>query len=157
MEQFAFQSNPINDDFLFSNDSRSGYLSSIVPESYLRNQSPSSQDKVLSPNSSQVQSYDSSSTNYSFCSVTNGDLWEGCGAETGAMSSQTSPCLTEMQSGGLWIDEPLWELTASDFPMDSFSATSSLMQDPSSCCSLPQASDTYSTSVSSLAEGFGFC
>lgn len=155
VDLLSFQSNnssnkaSIADDFLFHNNSSSGDLSSIVPESYLRKQSSPSQDKLVSSNS-QVQSYDSSSTNYSYCSASAGDY-----AEMGAMSSQASPYLTEMHGGGLWIDDPLWDLSTTGYDLDGSLSAAVLMQEPTSC-SLPQDSDAYPSSVSSLTEGLDF-
>ncbi|KAG1338653.1 ethylene-responsive transcription factor FZP [Cocos nucifera] len=156
----------IADDFLFSDDRRSGYLSSIIPESCLRSSpkhSSPSQDissscelnaQILSsPN--QVQSHGSNSASSSY-SATNGALFDAYSGGMGAMSSVDFPFLTEMNSG-FWVDEPLWELGACEFPATSVSSmgdlSSSLMQGPA-CGSLPQVSGSYSPSASSLTDVF---
>ncbi|XP_020255199.1 ethylene-responsive transcription factor ERF086-like [Asparagus officinalis] len=134
INQFEFQQNPnsssesdIANDFLFSDDSGSGYLSSIVPESYLRKPSP--------PRNSQVQACETFSTNVDF-------------AEMGATSSQGSSCLSEIQGSGIWMDEPLWDWSVSEFQ-----GSASMTMDAGSSSYIPQVSDAYSTSVSSLNEG----
>ncbi|CAL9110031.1 unnamed protein product [Musa acuminata var. zebrina] len=143
----------MSNDFLFSDDTRSGYLSSIVQESRLRSSrkhssanrgnssSSESNAQVLSP-SNQVQCQVSTSS----CGATNGDP---LGGGVGSMSSEDFPCLAEM-SKGFWMDEPVWELSACGFPdandinMDNLGA------------SLPQVSVSVSTSpsVSSLTDVF---
>ncbi|CAL9131573.1 AP2 [Musa troglodytarum] len=142
----------ISNDFLFSDDTRSGYLSSIVQESRLRSSrkhssanrgnsssSGSNAHQVLSP-STQVQCQASTSS----WGATNGGP---SGGGVGSMSSEDFPCLAEM-SKGFWMDEPVWELSACGFPdandinMDNLSA------------SLPQVSVSTSPSVSSLTDVF---
>ncbi|RZR95500.1 hypothetical protein BHM03_00024357 [Ensete ventricosum] len=143
----------ISNDFLFSDDTRSGYLSSIVQESRLRSSrkhssanrgnssSSESNAQVLLPPSNQVQCQVSTSSR----GAAYGDpLGGGVG---GSMSSEDFPGLAEM-SKGFWMDEPVWELSACGFPdandinMDNLSA------------SLPQVSVSTSPSVSSLTDVF---
>ncbi|KAG1371197.1 ethylene-responsive transcription factor FZP [Cocos nucifera] len=154
----------IDKDFLFSDDGRSGYLSSIIPESCLRSSpkhSSTSQDNnsscelnapILSP-PNQVQSHGYSSA--SSYSATNGGLFDAYSG-VGAMSSGDFSCFTEMNSD-FWVDEPLWELNACEFPASNASSvgvlSTSLMQGPA-CVSLPQASESYSPSTSSLSNAF---
>ncbi|XP_008796243.1 ethylene-responsive transcription factor FZP [Phoenix dactylifera] len=181
MSHFAFQSSGdnstspafgssvetgIGNNFLFSDDSRSGYLSSIIPESCLRSSpkhSPPGQDNIiscelnapiLSPRN-QVQSHGSTSASSSY-SATNGALFDAHSGGVGAMSSEDFPCFTEMNSG-FWVDEPLWELNACEFPTSTATSMGDLgtssMQGPA-CGSLPQVSDSYSPSTSSLTDVF---
>ncbi|XP_072961128.1 ethylene-responsive transcription factor FZP-like [Typha angustifolia] len=154
-------------DFLFSDDTRSGYLSSIIPESCLRSspkhsypdQDTSSTCKLnaqtLSPHNQVQYLHGSISTTPSSYSPTNGSLLDAYGSEVGAMSSSEDfPCLAEI-GGEFWVDEPLWELSACGFPTSSDvsmgDVTSSLMQG-SNFGSLPQVSDTCIPSVPSFTD-----
>ncbi|XP_073104382.1 uncharacterized protein, partial [Elaeis guineensis] len=151
----------IDKDFLFSDDSRSSYLSSIIPEcclrSFPRHSSPSQHNNSLcewtgshiSP-LNQVMSHGSSSA--SSYSATNRAFFDGYSG-VGAMSSEDFSCFTEMNAD-FWVDEPLWELSACEFPASNASSrgdlSTSLMQGLP-CVSLPQASESYSPSTSSLS------
>ncbi|KAJ4769276.1 Ethylene-responsive transcription factor [Rhynchospora pubera] len=92
---------------LFSEDTKSGYLSSIIPESYLRASSPPK-------NPSSCQENDTGS---SFYTVTNNGS-----VHSGALGSSTdhiqfSPCtdMTEfgaigsIGTGDVWLDDQLWD------------------------------------------------
>ncbi|XP_073104380.1 uncharacterized protein, partial [Elaeis guineensis] len=151
----------INKDFLFFDDSRSGYLSSIIPESCLRSSprhfSPSQHNNsscelntpILSP-LNQVMSHGSSSaSSYSATNRAFFDAYSG----VGAISSEDFSRFTEMNAD-FWVDEPLWELSACEFPASNASSrgdlSTSLMQGLP-CVSLPQASESYSPTTSSLS------
>ncbi|KAJ3686938.1 hypothetical protein LUZ61_016102 [Rhynchospora tenuis] len=92
---------------LFSEDSKSGYLSSIIPESYLRASSPPK-------NTSSCQEHDTGTSFYTVAN--NGSVHSGAiGSSTDHI--QFSPCtdLTEfgtigsIGNGDVWLDDQLWD------------------------------------------------
>ncbi|KAJ0977689.1 hypothetical protein J5N97_013163 [Dioscorea zingiberensis] len=138
----------VADDFLFSHDTNSGYLSSIIPESYLR----STQNKEYSPHSHDVHSAHIPSTPSTFADAYGGGLLGATTptptptTTTTTTSSQSFPCFDEI-GGSFWVDEPLWQLNECDFPV---TTTDSSMGDNSNIL----WDVATSSSVSSMADAF---
>ncbi|KAL5996022.1 hypothetical protein ACLOJK_026095 [Asimina triloba] len=167
-----------NTNFLFSNDSGSGYLSSIVTDKYFKQtqnppfqvndntsfRTPSAQNckndtKVFNPPVTNTKSLAVQGHCHEASSSTNGSSINAFDSFASSSNGEFLPYFDELGQG-LWPEDLPWELAANSLPsvtedspfmMDNcfIEALNPLVQNPANGFT-PQVSESYSTSVASL-------
>ncbi|XP_058076803.1 ethylene-responsive transcription factor FZP [Magnolia sinica] len=166
-----------NSNFMFSSDSGSGYLSSIVPDNCFK--STPNPTLQINENSTfwglDIQNYtnathifsppttDTSATTQVQCSgassSTNASSADAFNGISNTSNLEFSPCLEELNHG-FWADDPSWEITAGSIPTTTdngpsaiddclIEALNPLIQNPVYGFT-PQVLESYSQSVTSL-------